>query len=152
MQVLTISGRLAGMNELTDANRGRFGSNGGNRLKRANQEEIAICIGQQGLVPCEGCKDFGFVWFEKSRNRDKDNVSAGGHKFIFDALKEAGIIANDGWRYVGDIADLWFCDPENPRIEVYIFDREVNEWNENPRPRLTDLRGIVLQRLGLAQC
>ena len=119
-------------------------------MKKANQEEIEICIRQQGIKHVEGCIDIGFAWFEPNMKRDKDNVSAFGRKVILDSLVECGVLDGDGWKHVGNISDEFFVDAANPRIEVWIFERRASAWNETAEPTLQDFRGLLLGRkLGL---
>ncbi len=60
-----------------------------------------------------------FVWMEKGRRRDPDNIAVG-KKFILDALVEYGAIENDGWKYVKGFSDSWEVDISNPGVEVII--------------------------------
>jgi Holliday junction resolvase RusA-like endonuclease len=61
-----------------------------------------------------------YVWYEKNKKRDYDNISGFGRKVIQDALVENGVICNDGWKNISGFSDLFYVDKENPRIEVII--------------------------------
>lgn len=63
--------------------------------------------------------NFIITWYCKNKRQDKDNIMAG-QKFIFDGLVEAGVIENDGWAQIGDVAHLFEVDKKNPRIEIRI--------------------------------
>lgn len=64
------------------------------------------------------------IWFyEQNRRRDIDNVYSGA-KFVLDALKESGVIQDDGQRYVGRLRYGFHIDTERPRIEVEIVESD----------------------------
>ena len=62
-----------------------------------------------------------YLWVEKDRRRDKDNV-AFARKFVQDALVKAGKIPNDGWKNIVGFEDAFGVDKNNPRIEVEIVE------------------------------
>ncbi len=62
-----------------------------------------------------------YRWYEPSRRRDLDNISAFGRKVIQDGLVQAGVLENDGWKQICGFVDEFFVDTEHPRIEVYIY-------------------------------
>lgn len=45
-----------------------------------------------------------YLWVERDRRRDKDNIAAFGRKVIQDALVQMGALRNDGW---GGIARVY---------------------------------------------
>ena len=53
------------------------------RIRRAGVPRLA-------RIRCE------FLWFSVNKRHDPDNIEAG-QKFVWDALKEAGVLKNDGW-------------------------------------------------------
>ncbi|MFG6325582.1 MAG: RusA family crossover junction endodeoxyribonuclease [Lachnospiraceae bacterium] len=61
-----------------------------------------------------------YTWIEPNKRRDKDNISSFGRKVIQDALVSAGVLKDDGWRYVVGFSDRFEVDKKNPRIEVLI--------------------------------
>lgn len=116
---MVIPGRLPGMNEIIEANRkNRF-----NGAKQKKEAEFEIKLVARKLPELKCPCDFVFDWYEESKRRDKDNIAAG-HKFIFDALVKTGKLPNDGWSEIGDFADRFHVDRENPRIVVTIIDKE----------------------------
>lgn len=122
--VLTIPGRLPGMNEYTDAC--RTNPQKGGRMKRDHQTAIAWQI----MAQMRRCKFQGPVFllyrfYEKDRRRDKDNVSGFAHKVIQDALVQCGTLEDDGWDYVTGSMDLYEVDPDNPRIVVEFIEKEA---------------------------
>jgi Holliday junction resolvase RusA-like endonuclease len=115
---LTIPGRLPGLNEITDAARGnRYASA---KMKKEYTELVAWCAKAARLPRMEKI-DLAITWYEPNKRRDKDNIMAG-QKFILDGLVQAGVIANDGWKQIGDITHRFRVDKANPRIEVELIE------------------------------
>lgn len=65
--------------------------------------------------------DFTFTWLCRSKMTDKDNIIAG-QKFVFDGIKEAGCMPNDGWKQVGEITHKFGVDQKRPRVEIEILE------------------------------
>lgn len=61
--------------------------------------------------------DITIHWICRNRKKDKDNIMAG-TKFILDGLVAAGIIANDGWKQIGNINHRFSVNMHNPGVEV----------------------------------
>ena len=118
---LTIKGRLAGMNEVVEANRIHWAK--GAKLKNDETQLVALTAKSQ----LRGVKILNPVvveidWYELNAKRDIDNI-ASGVKFILDGLVAAGTLINDNQKYVVGLVHRFFVDKENPRIEVVL--REV---------------------------
>ena len=62
-----------------------------------------------------------FIWYEKTKRRDPDNV-ASAKKFILDALQKQGILPNDSRKYIYGFSDE-ICDGVADIVKVEI--REV---------------------------
>ncbi|MEN6587639.1 MAG: hypothetical protein ABFE02_16490 [Sulfuricella sp.] len=120
---LTIPGRLPDMNDYSDAERAHWRKAA--QMKRETQDFVGWAIKRQlpGLR-IERPVAITFAWYEPNRRRDKDNI-AFAKKFIQDALVEAGVLANDGWRNIVRTSDSVAVDASNPRVEVWI--EEVGE-------------------------
>ena len=118
MITLTIGGSLPNLNEYTKANRTNM--HVGANMKKQTETMITSFIRQQlhGVETIERCT-IRFVWVEKDRRRDLDNI-AFAKKFILDALVKNGILKGDGWSCVTGFSDSFRVDKERPRIEVYI--------------------------------
>ena len=115
---LIIPGRLPGLNDMTDAaRRNRYESA---KMKREYTDLVAWCA-RSARLPRFDQVDMVITWYEPNMKRDKDNIMAG-QKFILDGLVQAGVIANDGWRQVGDISHRFRVDQTNPRIEVELIE------------------------------
>lgn len=111
----TIPGQLPGMNEIiAAANKHRMQYYD---LKKTEEYFIGLEIKKAKLKPIQSQVDIKFTWLCANKKRDKDNITAG-QKFIIDALKDTGIIKNDGWKYIRDITHRVDLDRKNPRIEV----------------------------------
>lgn len=48
--------------------------------------------------------DIKFIWHEKNRNRDPDNI-AFAKKFILDGIVNAGVLDNDGHKQINGFSD-----------------------------------------------
>lgn len=121
--VLTIPGRLPGLNEYTNAC--RTNPQKGNKMKKDAQEAIMWHI----LAQMRRCKFerpvfLLYTFYEKDRRRDKDNVSSFARKVIQDALVQSGKLQDDGWDYVTGSMERFYVDSENPRIVVEIIEQE----------------------------
>ena len=73
---------------------------------------------------CKGMVDMRIWFFSKDKRRDKDNISGGGCKMLFDGLVAAGIVPNDTWEYIGDYEIKHRVDKQRPRIEVEYWEVE----------------------------
>lgn len=116
MILLTIPGRLPGLNEYIGAERSsRYQAA---KLKRDTERRILLAAKEQLRgVRFRSPVVMRYAWFEPDRRRDKDNV-AFARKFVQDALVQAGILKNDGWAEIGGFTDAFAVDKKNPRVEV----------------------------------
>ena len=120
---LVIMGRLDGLNDYTAAN--RTNPHKGGKMKKDNEETVIWAIRQQlRRLHIEKPVFLKFSWYEPNKRRDHDNVSSFGRKVIQDALVKCGVLKDDGWDYVIGFTDQFFCDRNEPRIEVLIEERE----------------------------
>jgi Holliday junction resolvase RusA-like endonuclease len=113
----TISGRLPGMNDFIGAmNANRWK---GADLKRKETRRCAMAV--VGLPPIHKPVTLSIAWYEPNGRRDIDNVAAGGTKVLLDGLVSAGILPNDGRKWVRGISHTFpAIDAVNPRVEVLI--------------------------------
>ena len=58
-----------------------------------------------------------YLWVEKNKRRDKDNI-AFAKKFIQDALVKEKVLENDGWAQIESWTDAFTVDAQCPRVEV----------------------------------
>lgn len=118
---IIIPGRFSGLNEFIDANRRSRGRwNAGNKMKQEDQDRI------RAYLPKVKIKKRIFVeycFYEKNARRDKDNISGYFHKIFQDAMVQAGVIENDGWKQIEGWTDYFYIDSKYPRIEIYIEER-----------------------------
>lgn len=118
---LTIPGRLPGLNEYIAAERAH--RQRGAALKRTCEDMICLEIARQlRNVHFPGPVKMDYLWVEKNKRRDKDNVSSMGRKLVQDALVRAKVIKNDGWEHISGFSDSFAVDGKRPRIEVVIYD------------------------------
>lgn len=118
MAILTIQGKLAGLNDYTRACRSNRYI--GAKMKADAENIITAHIKEQiPDVHFDGTVELKFRWYEPNKKRDLDNVCFA-KKFILDALVRNGTIVADGWKGVIGFTDEFFIDSQNPRIEVEI--------------------------------
>lgn len=65
-----------------------------------------------------------FLWQEKDRRKDPDNIAGIGKKFILDALVESGILTDDGWDEIAGWTDVWRVQKDNVGVLVTLEARE----------------------------
>ena len=121
--LLTIPGRLPGLNEYINASRSH--AQEGGRFKKRSQELVCWyvlkCLGRRTIERPVFLK---FTWYEQDKRRDLDNISSFGRKIIQDALVTSGVLHDDGWGYVVGYSDKFKVDKDNPRIEVQIIEQD----------------------------
>lgn len=118
--IITIPGELPSLNEIIDESKKHYHAY--NKIKTANTDKVTwVAKGNKTI----GKANYIITWYCKDRKKDKDNIMAG-QKFIFDGLVHAGVIANDNWKYIGDITHRFEVDKVNPRIEITIEEVEDN--------------------------
>lgn len=119
-----VSAKLPSLNEYTRANRNHWATGG--RMK-AEIEEIIIwsirCARNRGEVHPVHCPvHIEFVWHEKTRRRDPDNIFSA-KKFLLDAMQTAGILEGDGQRHITGFTD-WLVQDKADYVEVVIHESE----------------------------
>lgn len=116
-----IPGRLDNLNDYISAERSNRYK--GAKMKSTNQNHAfqEACI-QLGDIHIKKPVKMVYRWYEKDRRRDLDNISSFGRKVIQDALVEAGILPDDGWKYIIGFTDEFYVDKKYPRIEVTIIE------------------------------
>ncbi len=116
--LLTIPGRLSGLNEYIAAERSNKYK--GAKMKADNEKIILYAIRQcMRGVRINRPVFMEYTWVEKNKRRDKDNITFG-RKFVQDALKNAGVLKDDGWNEVVGFSDRFEVDKEDPHIDVLI--------------------------------
>jgi len=126
-----IPGPLPGLNEIIAAAKSGSGrSNAYARLKKEWTERIAWQFKIQNLRPVKRAY-FEFLWIEKNRQRDPDNISAG-KKFVLDAMVEAGLMPKDGWRNVAGWADKFKIagNGEEAGVRVSVMNCEIGLFDD----------------------
>ena len=117
----TIKGSLDGQNGFIEANRTH--PKAGNRMKQDNQQIVVWSIRQQlKRLKIDKPINIHYKFIEKNRRRDKDNISSFAMKVIQDALVQAEVIKNDGWKEIKSFSCDFGVDKINPRIEVAIVE------------------------------
>lgn len=124
--MLVIPGTLPGLNEYIGAlDRSRHA---GAALKKTAQRTVELCAKTQLGKFHPICPVWmKYIWYERNKRRDKDNISSFGRKVIQDALVKVGVLENDGWAYVDGFSDRFKVDKKNPRIEIEILEVTKDE-------------------------
>ena len=113
-----IPGSLPTMNEIIAKSKQHPKS-----YSRMKKDFTALVMIHARNLPKVGKSDFVITWYCKDKRKDPDNLIAG-QKFIFDGLTKVGVMTNDGWSEVGNIAHRFEVDKAKPRIEVKIYELE----------------------------
>lgn len=101
-----IYAKLPSLNEYQDACRA-------NKYKGAKMKSetdtiigwfIRKAVREGTLQVVNGPVRLNFIWYEKTKRRDPDNV-ASAKKFILDALQKQGILPNDSRKYIYGFSD-----------------------------------------------
>lgn len=119
---VTIPFPLAGLNDIIEAERAHRQK--GAKLKREQMNAVILVLRRQIRRPLREPVTMHYLWVEKDRRRDKDNVSAGGRKIIQDALVRMKVLKNDGWANIENFSDAFSVDKKRPRIEIEIEEKE----------------------------
>ena len=131
----TIPGRLPGLNEYIEAERGHRQKAA--KLKADYERMISRCIRTKlGMVRITVPVRIDYHFFERDRRRDKSNVSGYARKLIEDSLVKCGVLRNDGWKEIDDYKDHFAVDKARPRIEVTIT--EVDQRRNDEGKRISD--------------
>ena len=106
MNGFNIPYKLPSLNEYQLACRSHWAV--GAKMKKDVQQEICEsihkAIAKGALRPVKGACIVHFVWYEKTKRRDADNI-ASAKKYILDAMQETGILPNDNRKYVKGFTD-----------------------------------------------
>lgn len=93
----------------------------GAKMKRACDEATVLMIRMQRVKPIAEPVRLRFVWHERTARRDWDNIRFAA-KFILDGLVKAGVLPDDGQKWVRGIADSVVVDGKQ---FVEVFAEEV---------------------------
>lgn len=105
MSTINLPFRFPGANEYIAACRkNRFA---GAKIKADYTQAVALYF--RGLPPVTEPVKIRFIWHERTRRRDKDNV-AFAKKFILDGMQAAGLLPNDNNRWVVGFEDCFVYD------------------------------------------
>lgn len=120
MNGFNIPHKLPSLNEYQFACRSHWAV--GAKMKKDAQRQICACIhratAKGDLYPVECPCVVHFVWYEKTKRRDADNI-ASAKKYILDAMQETGILPNDNRKYVKGFTDkIVDADFDGVRVEI----------------------------------
>ena len=111
---------LPGLNQIIAHAKQRRGNwNSYSELKSSLNHEIGLFIREQRMGRFNKPVWLRFVWRERNKRRDPDNICAA-RKFVLDSLVKEGVIENDGWKQVVGWFDKFQVSPDNPGVYVTI--------------------------------
>lgn len=117
--LLIIPGTLNNLNDYINAE--RTNRHKGAKMKADNGNIVAVAIRQcMRGVKIEEPVFMEYLWVEPNKRRDLDNISSFGRKVIQDALVDAQVLRDDGWKYIVGFSDKFDVDKMDPRIEVLL--------------------------------
>lgn len=119
--MLNIQGIMPGLNDYSGAERKH--RQVAAKMKKEQTERVAWDAKAQ-LPTFTKPISLTFVYREKNKKRDKDNI-AFAKKFILDGLVMAGKIPNDTWAWIDGWSEAFVVDANDPGITVII--NEVKE-------------------------
>jgi hypothetical protein len=126
---IVVPGALPTLNEIIDAAKTHWSDY---RDMKENNTSVVAWIAKR--LPRQEKVNVVITWHCADKRFDKDNIMAG-QKFIFDGLKEAGVISNDGWKDIGDVAHRFEVDKAKPRIEILLYPADQYELIYTVQPR-----------------
>ncbi len=125
-QRFIIHSDLPGLNELIEARMVQAKAKGRRKAKwnaysalKREWMEILVPLARSQLRPVTERVSVNIHFFETNRRRDPDNIMTGAVKFILDALVEAGILPNDGWKNIGELRARFHVS-SCPRVDVFL--------------------------------
>ena len=110
--------RFPSLNDYVSAERSQRGYAASMKKKETKRAAMAA----HGLPTFADPVIVAFKWVEPNMRRDVDNI-AFAHKFILDGLVDAGVLKGDSRKFVIGLEDDFSeIDPDNPRVEVTIYE------------------------------
>ena len=116
---MVVEGRFPSLNDFISAERAN--RHVGAKMKRRETDRARAAAVAAGMPRFVGPVSVRFLWVERDRRRDLDNV-AFAKKFVLDGLVEAGVLEDDGQRHVAALQDTFEVDPARPRVVVEVED------------------------------
>ena len=111
-QELILGFGLPGLNKIIKVARGNKYASAKQKKKYTHMVEMELIA--QDCIPDKPFSmiDIEFIWTEKGRSRDPDNIRAGGTKFVLDAMVNRGIIPDDSMKYIKGSKDTFMKGKE----------------------------------------
>lgn len=123
-QVLKIPFKLPSFNDYNNiCRRNKWEAN---NFKKGVQGDIVWAIKKSKLLKCYKAVKVNFIWIERTKKRDIDNVMSA-KKFILDALVTANILINDSPKYVCEITDKLIYDKNKGDMVLVEIEEVENE-------------------------
>lgn len=124
-QIFTIHEKLPSFNTYTD--KCRTNKYSGHKFKQNLENIISAYIYKYKVKPVINPVFIHYVWSEKTRKRDKDNVYSA-KKFIADALQKTNIIPNDNNKWVLNHRD-YITYAQGQKVIVILEEMTTEEYD-----------------------
>jgi Holliday junction resolvase RusA-like endonuclease len=118
-QRLVIPGRLPGLNEIIAGAKHHWASYA--KEKKNLTHRVGVLARAAALRTISSRCAVRFSWFESDRRRDLDNICVG-QKFILDGLVSAGILPDDGWKWISGLEHRFHLDKKDPHVLVELME------------------------------
>lgn len=123
-QSFWIEGTMPGLNATLGKalhNRYMYGA-----LKKECDNRVIVACKLAKINPVTHPALVTFVWVEKDRRRDPDNIDSA-KKFILDGLIKAGILKGDGWKHIAGFGRPTFTTHKTKQgVKVIIHEQIID--------------------------
>ena len=124
---IVIPGQMPNLNDYLSAERIKFKTMYGKTNTKGNEMKqkwthysiVYIRKSVRGLKIEKPVKLY-YKFYEPNVKRDLDNIASFAMKVIQDSLVKAGVLQNDGWKWIKGFDCEFDVDARNPRIEITI--------------------------------
>lgn len=125
-QTLWIPGRFAGLNEVIEAAKGTGGRGFRYATMKRQNTELVWALAKAAKLKAVKRAWLAFLFVEKDRRRDPDNVSSAFRKWALDGLVKAGVLPGDGWDGIAGWSDA-FEVGKHPGVRITITEDKSDE-------------------------
>lgn len=138
VQRLRIPSQMPNLNAIIDAKATRYGKKGASAYSKMKAEWTGVIglLARSQRFECKSGGHFTYIFHERKRNRDPDNIVSGGVKLVQDGLVAAKLLENDGWEHVKGIRVRWVHNKEFGGVILLVTSKpptegQIDEWSKN---------------------
>lgn len=124
---IVIPGQMPNLNDYLSAERikfktmyGKTNTKGNEMKQKWTQYSIVYIRKSVKSLKIEKPVKLYYKFYEPNMKRDLDNIASFAMKVIQDSLVKAGVLQNDGWKWIKGFDCEFDVDARNPRIEITI--------------------------------